>query len=218
MTEISNVSINLSAQKLPENSEVSQNQDEEVTVFENDAKLQLTGNKGSDIFNQIIGDDIGDIHGNTSIRKNGNINGTNFDIKIQLSGDISGSVNGKKVDIKNNSAPVYYTGKFEGKVGDKPVSIKTTPKPLSAYFRNYKGKYGDNDFDISFRDTQIASPYQVIKGKFNNKEFEIKIDKNVFSADDIRTNNNIPKELEEFFPIIYTIAQREKKRSDDLAH
>lgn len=193
MTEINKIGINTSTPR-PAGESVQQTEVETLNIFGDNTSAQ---NK-----------DIGDIHGSTSYHKKGNINGKNFDVETSILGNVSGTVNGNEVKISKTPG---IKPSYKGNIGNTKVSFTSSPKMLPSD-RNYKGQYGDKSFDINYRDVLTDNK---LSGQFDGKKFEIKIDKNAFSADDIVINSDIPKELEEFFPVLYTIANREKVQRDE---
>lgn len=187
MTEINNIGRN-SNPAVVKKAEKAEKQNENVSFF---------GNK-----------DIGDIHGLTEVHKYGTINNVPFDLDVHLSDDVSGKVNGKEVNIKKQRG---FTTAYKGFVGKTEISVKEKTAIFSSG-DNYVGKFGDKNFEVKYSNFLSGKS---ISGKFGGESFKIEIDRNAFKADDIITKNPIPKDMEEFFPVIYTIAERENANKQD---
>ena len=149
--------------------------------------------------------DIGDIHGTDRNHKYGNINNTRFDIRIS-DHDVKGDVNGKKVDL-DYQTPFFKPNEYVGYVGDKKVKMQVVNGGFNK--RSYQGTYGDKKFNLEFSDKYN----QAIKGKFGNQQVDVTILENTFKADDVFSVDNLPKDMEEFFPVIYTLMNSENGRS-----
>lgn len=155
--------------------------------------------------------DIGDIHGVGESHKYGTINNTNFDIRVDFFNDINGQVNGKNVKLDYKPHLLAHD-EYVGQVGDKQVHFEIRGVVFSSS-KNYEGNYGDTKFSINYKDSIRPK----ISGKFGNQEVNIEIDENLFEADDILTTDNLPKDMEEFFPVLYTVMNYEHEKEQAAA-
>ena len=148
--------------------------------------------------------DVGDIHGVDKTHKYGNINNTKFDIRVS-NHDVKGEVNGKKVDL-DYQPHFFKENEYVGHVGDKKVQMQVNFSDRMNR-RGYHGTYGDTNFKLKFSNKYNPT----IKGEFGNQKVDVTISEHSFKADDVLTVDNLPKDMEEFFPVIYTLMNKENR-------